>query len=53
MGREEKLKWVTSELRKCKGSELDGDALTQTWGAMQEGPSRLRQDSQKLIYLPA
>lgn len=52
MGREGKLRWVTGELRKCKGSELDDSALTQAWGVIQEGPSPLRQDSQQLVHLP-
>lgn len=51
MGREAKLRWVTGELRKRRGSELDDGALTQAWGAMQEGPSLLRQDSQQLVHL--
>lgn len=52
MGREGKLRQVTGRLRKCRGSELDGSALTQAWGAMQEGPSQLRQDSQQPVHLP-
>ena len=39
-------------MRKCRGCELNGGALTQAWGAMQEGPSQFRQDSQQLVHLP-
>lgn len=52
MDREGKLRWVTGDMRKYRGCELNGGALTQAWGAMQEGPSQLRQDSQQLVHLP-
>lgn len=52
MDREGKLRWVTGDMRKCRGCELNGGALTQAWGAMQEGPSQFRQDSQQLVHLP-